>query len=169
MPNIDSIVLSDPSYGNLLLTAHNASSQSTEEWVGNYLKYVIAYKGDIPRGRLINLVFAEGPGPNSKQRRIANDIFEGKKYELKVSVVTSSVRVRAVVTALSWLNPHIRAFPAESLPNAVDHIGYPRSLERELLHGMFELTQRVPNVEVLRSALAFIETHGGIFAKSIGA
>lgn len=160
MPDIDSIVLSHVSYGHLLVTAHNANIHRSSEWNANFLRLVHDHRADVLEGRFSALIFAEGRGPDPEQRKQVGDIFGGERYELKVAVVTSSVMVRAVCTALAWFNPLIRAFPEHHLREAIKHVHFPKRREPELYEAMLELSRRVPDVMVLDNALARLQREG---------
>src|SRR5690349_14416923 len=123
MANIESIVVSDPAFGEVIVTAHNANVLVDAEWEEHYLRYVRDLKARDRLDQGANLVFAEGKGPNSTQRGAGNAIFgKEKRYTFRVGVITSSMMVRGAVTAISWFNPQIRAFSADDWQRALEHV-----------------------------------------------
>ena len=92
--------------GDLFLVVHRAAPPSDSEWSA----YLATWKGiDMARSR--TLVFTDGGGPSTIQRKRANDLLRGQ--ESTTAVVTSSALVRGIVVSLSWFNPKIRAFSPE--------------------------------------------------------
>ena len=79
-------------------------------------------------------VFTDRGEPTAPQRRALNDPLGGRT--VPVAVVSGSVRVRGTVTALSWFNRKIRAFPPWALGDAIAYLEIPASrtdlIEREL-------------------------------------
>jgi hypothetical protein len=71
------------------------------------------------------LICTEGGKPTAAQARKLNDRLGGRP--VPVAVVSGSQRVRATVTALSWFNRLIKAFPPEALAEALDHLEVPAS------------------------------------------
>ena len=73
----------------------------------------------------MQLICTDGGEPSASQRRVLNELLEGRT--VPVAVVSSSVRVRGTVTALSWFNRKIRAFPPTALREAVAYLEIPAS------------------------------------------
>jgi hypothetical protein len=57
-----------------------------------------------------SLVFTDGPGPNAMQRKEVADIVRAGKLQTRSAAVSSSMLVRGIVTATSWLGVPVRAF-----------------------------------------------------------
>ncbi len=88
----------------LFIVVCGTNNPTSQEWL-EYLT-VIEYHG---LERTMQLVFTDGGGPDYFQRRYLADLM---RYRFAfVAVISSSVRVRALVTAMSWFNPSIRVFP----------------------------------------------------------
>jgi hypothetical protein len=71
------------------------------------------------------------------QRRILNDVLAGRA--VPVAVVSSSPRIRAVVTALSWFNRRIKAFPPTGLRDAIAYLEIPASRTDLIMREMAKL------------------------------
>lgn len=97
----------------LFIVVFGTNDPSYQEWL-EYLT-IVEYHG---YDATMQLVFTDGGGPDYFQRRYLAEVT--RDYTLSVAVVSSSVRVRALVTAMSWFNSRIRAFPEsdQSLPQS---------------------------------------------------
>ena len=104
----------------LFLVVYGASNPTDEEW-----KYYLEVTQQHGIDRTTQLIFTDGGGPTSTQRKYLNDLLAGRT--VPVAVVSSSVRVRGTVTALSWFNRKIRAFPPTALREAVAYLEIPAS------------------------------------------
>jgi hypothetical protein len=104
----------------LFIVAYGATSPTDEEW-SDYLGLVQRHGID----RTQHIIFTEGGAPTSAQRRRVAALLDGRA--VPVAVLSASARVRAMVTALSWLNPRIKAFPPSALPEALDFLDVPAS------------------------------------------
>jgi hypothetical protein len=112
----------------LFLVVFGAANPTDEEWV-DYLK--VTQKHGIDR--TMQLIFTDGGGPTSTQRKYLNDILDGRT--VPVAVISGSASIRAVVTALSWFNRKIKAFPPAGLGDALVYLEIPATraelIERE--------------------------------------
>ncbi len=158
MTNIFSVVLSDPSFGDVIVMGHNKKSLDNEEWMQNYIEHVAKlYYGRVDP-KVSNLVFAEGSGPNTKQRALGNTaVADGKPYKLNVAVVTDSFMVRGVVTALSWFNPLIKAYSPENTRAAALRCGIKPLHYPLLAEAMHTIAKEIGRVPILERSLAMIE------------
>lgn len=66
------------------------------------------------------LVVTDGGGPSARQRQLLIDAAAGRK--VPTSVMTDSVVVRGITTAMSWFVPEVRAFPPSQLQAALDYL-----------------------------------------------
>jgi len=87
----------------LVLGVHDASPPTDAEW-----ERWIALCRDQP-GPLRVLVDTYGGGPNPKQRKALSDALSAR--DLRSGILTDSLLVRGLVTALAWLGIALRAFP----------------------------------------------------------
>jgi hypothetical protein len=122
----------------LFLVVYGAANPTDEEW-DEYLDLVKRHGVE----RTMQLIFTEGGEPSAPQRRVLNELLGGRT--VPVAVVSGSVRVRGTVTALSWFNRKIRAFPPSALRDAVAYLEIPVSrtelIEREMRKLRLELGQ----------------------------
>jgi len=122
----------------LFLVVYGTADPSDEEWDA-YLGLVKHHGID----RTMQLICTDGGEPSAPQRKVLNEVLGGRT--VPVAVVSSSVRVRGTVTALSWFNRKIRAFPPTALREAIAYLEIPASridlIERELEKLRLELGQ----------------------------
>ena len=122
----------------LFLVVYGTADPSDEEWDA-YLGLVKHHGID----RTMQLICTDGGEPSAPQRKVLNEVLGGRT--VPVAVVSSSVRVRGTVTALSWFNRKIRAFPPPALREAIAYLEIPASridlIERELEKLRLELGQ----------------------------
>ena len=122
----------------LFLVVYGTADPSDEEWDA-YLGLVKHHGID----RTMQLICTDGGEPSAPQRKVLNEVLGGRP--VPVAVVSSSVRVRGTVTALSWFNRKIRAFPPTALREAIAYLEIPASridlIERELEKLRLELGQ----------------------------
>jgi hypothetical protein len=108
-------------WSGVLLCVHGSTDLQPEEWAA-YVDYCL----QLPASCNKALIVTDGGGPNAAQRRALQDRYLSKQKEYRVAVMTDSSVVRGIVTALSWFNPDIRAFPYDdgrSLPAAMSYLG----------------------------------------------
>ncbi len=122
----------------LFLVVYGTTNPTDAEW-DEYLELVRRHGID----RTMQLICTDGGEPSAPQRRLLNELLGGRM--VPVAVVSGSVRVRGTVTALSWFNRKIRAFPPSALRDAIAYLEIPASrvdlLERELHKLRLELGQ----------------------------
>jgi hypothetical protein len=126
---------------SLFIVAYGASSPTDDEW-SSYLGLVQRHGID----RTQQIIFTEGGAPTSAQRRQLAAFLDGRT--VSVAVLSGSACVRVTVTALSWLNSRIKAFPPSALSEALEFLDVPAS-RASLIAGTLqklrtELDQEVP-------------------------
>lgn len=113
----------------LFLVAYGTEDPTDGEWFG-YIEEIKRHGVD----RTMQLVCTEGGGPNATQRRYLEEALAGRT--VPVAVLSSSVSVRGMVSAMSWVNREIRAFPPAGLLDALAYLEIPASradlIEREI-------------------------------------
>jgi hypothetical protein len=115
----------------LFLVAYGPDAPTDREWA-DYLHMVERQGID----RTQQIVSTEGGAPTAAQRRQLAILLDGRA--VPVAVVSGSARVRTTVTAISWFNRRIRAFPSTraGLRDALAYLDIPMSrtelIEREL-------------------------------------
>jgi hypothetical protein len=122
----------------LFIVVYGTQDPSDEEW-GDYL--ALAERHGIDQ--TMQLICTDGGEPTASQRRELNERLGGRT--VPVAVVSTSPRVRATVTALSWFNRRIKAFPPSGLAEALEHLEIPASrtdlIAREIRTLRLELSQ----------------------------
>jgi hypothetical protein len=105
---------------NLVIAVHTSVAPSREEWAA-WMKLVNAVNTDDLR----LLVFSDGGGPEAGQRGEFVEVV--KRGRPLIAVMTSAVKARAAVTAVSWFVPTIKHFAvsAEGFDGAAKHLGLP--------------------------------------------
>jgi len=76
------------------------------------------------RGQMRTLVLARGSAsvPNAKQRAEYNK--DGPTADHRIAIMhDGSTLARAALTAMSWFNPNMRAFPVHALSEALHYLG----------------------------------------------
>ena len=102
----------------LFVVVYGAANPTDEEWY-RYMS-VVRQRGIE---RTVQLIVTDGGGPNSSQRKYLNDLLAGRV--VPVSVLSGSVTVRGITTALGWFNREIKAFQPSELAAALQHLGIP--------------------------------------------
>ena len=105
-------------FGDLMILVHTAHAPNETEWK-EYIEAVRASDLD----KLKTLVFTDGGAPNAAQRKSVNEVLDGKTSP--GAIVSHSMLVRGVVSALSWFNPKIKAFSPENTDAAFRYLGLP--------------------------------------------
>ena len=90
----------------LLMGVHHLSQPTDEEWQ-RWLRLVGADAGNELR-TLIEVYGAIGPSAGQRRQLAA----VRSPNEMRAAVLTDSLRVRGIVTAVSWLGAPVRAFDA---------------------------------------------------------
>ena len=113
----------------LFLVVLVTAEPTDEEWT-TYLEVVERHGID----RTMQLIATDGGVPTSTQRRYLNERLAGRN--VPVAVITGNTAVRSIVTAMSWFNRKIRAFPPSGFRDAIAYLQIPASrtelIEREM-------------------------------------
>jgi hypothetical protein len=113
----------------LFLVVFGLVEPSDDEW-RTYLKVVESHGINSTR----QLVITEGGVPSYGQRKHLNDRLAGRN--VPIAVVSGSRSLVAVVTAMSWFNRKIKAFPPSGFREAIAYLEIPASrtelIEREI-------------------------------------
>jgi len=120
----------------LFLVAYGLEAPTDEEWVA-YLKLVERHG----ISRTMQIIATDGGGPTQIQRRYLNDLLAGRS--VPVAVISASARVRAMVTAISWFNRAIQAFPPSGLRDAIAYLEIPASRTELISRKLAELRAQV--------------------------
>src|SRR4051812_47183159 len=102
--------------GNITICVHTTQAPSDAEWG----ELVNAVKGFKDISKVKSLIVTHGGAPSSTQRRLLNDLLQGRAS--LCAVVSSSSMVRGVVTALNWFNPQVKTFEPSSMDEAFRYL-----------------------------------------------
>lgn len=103
---------------DLMIAVHTTRAPSAAEW-----RQYIGTIREIDPDKLRTLVFTDGGAPTSTQRKEVTAALGGRAS--RGAIVSASLMVRGAVTALSWFNPLIRAFPPSDVGGALQYLGVP--------------------------------------------
>jgi hypothetical protein len=101
-----------------MVMLHTEVEPTNEEWDG----YLSRLKGKRA-STLGLLVFTSGGAPNAVQRTKLNDWIGKDSYAR--AVLSDSMLVRGVITALAWFDPAIKAFSPSQLEEAYVYLKVP--------------------------------------------
>jgi regulator of extracellular matrix RemA (YlzA/DUF370 family) len=99
----------------LRIAVHHTSPPTDEQW-DRWIALCSEQDGPI---RVV--VESHGGAPNAKQRRALSDALAGR--DLRSAILSDSIVVRGVVTALAWLGVSLRAFPLHDYPSVAAYLG----------------------------------------------
>lgn len=124
----------------LFLVAYGTRDPTNVEWDA-YLDLVDRH--GVTRTQ--QLIYTDGGEPNAHQRRELNELLKGR--QVPVAVVSTSVRIRGTVTALSWFNRKIKAFPPSAMKDALAYLEIPEMrrdmIEQEMRKLRLQLGQEI--------------------------
>jgi hypothetical protein len=92
------------------------------------------------------LISADNHGPNATQRAKLATLTG--VFLLPKAVVTTSLAVRGIVTATSWLGTNIRSFSPNHIDNAFEYLGVAEPLRAALLGRVALLKTRLAGGEI---------------------
>jgi hypothetical protein len=100
-----------------MLGVHDAAPPTDEEW-----NRWLAFAREAANVNLRLLVETTGQGgPNAKQRKQLAEVLSGR--DVRCAILSDSMFVRGVVTAVAWLGVELRAFPPGDLSSACGYLG----------------------------------------------
>ena len=68
------------------------------------------------------VVLSLGGGPSAKQRKQLMDASGGRAANIPCAILTESVMVRGITTAISWFVPEVRSFRPDELEAALGYL-----------------------------------------------
>jgi hypothetical protein len=106
---------------NVIVAAYGRNSPTDEEarQMADFFRQIIA------EPNLKSLSYTPGGAPTATQRRLLQDVMNGR--ELLAAVVTSSALVRGIVTAVSWFNRKMKVFSSHEEEDAFRYLGIPET------------------------------------------
>jgi len=131
-------------YGDahIVCALHSKRSPSDAEW-DEYLGHIQAAR-ELARGGRgpVNAVaVTDGGAPDAAQRKRLADVVRG--WEPLAAVVSESLLVRGVVTALAWLGMRVRFFPVNEVSAALRWAAVPEQDRDALLADIGALAKSV--------------------------
>lgn len=102
--------------GTVMLAIHSTSAPTDAEWSA----YLGAFKKIPDLSSVRCIAFTDGGAPTTKHRKELNELLGGRSG--LAAVVSASVLVRSVVTALTWFNPLVKAFAPEHVDAAYSYL-----------------------------------------------
>jgi hypothetical protein len=102
--------------GRVLLGVHHRSPPTDEEWA----RWIALAIEPSPGGVRTIVESGGSSGPNAKQRRALAEALQG--VDIRSAILTDSLVVRGIVTAIAWLNVSVRAFATEQQREAADYL-----------------------------------------------
>src|SRR5262245_48264981 len=90
---------------DIVLSVHTSRPPAPREWD----EYVLSTKRSIDafgHEPMRAIAITDGGAPDARQRGQLNDVLQGRT--IPASILSDSVFVRGVVTALNWFNPGIK-------------------------------------------------------------
>src|SRR5215831_11606107 len=112
MPNLATGVFRDE-LGVVVLVVQNGADPSNAEW-DLYLANIRTCL-DLPHAT--GIAFTDGGTPDALQRGRVNELIAGRRPPS--AVVSNSIAIRSVITALRWFNPHTAAFSGRNVDAAL--------------------------------------------------
>jgi hypothetical protein len=143
------------SYGGLdyYVWMHTNEAPGQGEWdesMQALASYARETNDDFTRWR--GLVFTDGGAPSALQRAQLSAIY--KDRPVRVSVISRSPFVRAVVTALTWFNLKIKAFSPGDIGRAFEYLDVRPADEKRLWNELAQMEAECRRVDVVRAAQA---------------
>lgn len=102
--------------GTVMLAIHTSAAPTDAEWSA----YLGAFKKIPDLASVRCIAFTDGGAPTTKHRKDLNELLGGRSG--LAAVVSASVLVRSVVTALTWFNPLVKAFAPENVDEAYSYL-----------------------------------------------
>jgi hypothetical protein len=130
---------------DVILFLHTPRHPSSKEW-DDALSLMRRYAVTADFRRLRVFVVSDGGGPDAAQRGALQEFFKSQRHSPKCSVITTSVIGRGIIAAVSWFNPHVKAFSPRGFTDAIAHIDLPRAVIPRLLREFSEMERELsPN------------------------
>jgi regulator of extracellular matrix RemA (YlzA/DUF370 family) len=128
--------------GRMMVAVHDAAPPSDEEWAR-----WVALVNDPASPELRLLVETTGQGgPNAKQRKALADATHG--LDVRAAILSDSMAVRGVITALAWLGLAQRAFLPGDHRGAADYLGLSAQEGGKLLEALPNLRRSAGRTQV---------------------
>jgi hypothetical protein len=142
--------------GDLLISLHDGEQPTDRQWntlIEDLKAIGLKHHGDF--SRIFALVITDGGAPSYAQREQLNNILNGKNF--RISVLSDSLMVRGVATALGWFNPDIRPFSSKEIQACMAHLPIQRS-EYLLVRREIQLLRHEIYVKTLSAAESWLRS-----------
>ena len=120
MANMTYAYLNGVAGGGLFILLHTHLPPADSEW-HPYNQELVRVDQTVGIEKCGTIVFTDGGSPGGPQRKLVADLLKGRASIC--AVVTANPLVRGAVTALSWFNSKIKAFPPDQVDAALEYIG----------------------------------------------
>jgi hypothetical protein len=128
--------------GTLHLIVVGEKDPTQADWTAYMQAVLQEERRGVDVTEMRTLVFSDGGGPNTAQRKIAANVLKGRSTP--IAIVTGNAVMRGVITALRWFNPQCRTFAPDGVGEALKFLGIPllkydlimklaRELQRQLM------------------------------------
>lgn len=108
----------------LYLAVHDSTPPTDREW-----SRWLTLCGERARSEMRCLVETRGGGPNPRQRKQLTELLDNKD-QLRVGILTESMVVRGIITALSWAGLPIHSFAPSAHEQACEWLAL-SAIERQ--------------------------------------
>jgi hypothetical protein len=109
--------------GNLHVIVVGEKDPAPSDWDAYIHAIQASMKAGAEPRQLRTLVFSDGGGPNSAQRKAVANLLNGQATP--VAIVSNSAVMRGIMTALAWFNPLARAYAPGEIGDALAFLGVP--------------------------------------------
>lgn len=116
--------------GDVAVIVHDTHAPSEAEWAD----YLVEYRARAESWRAL-LIYSLGGGPSGKQRSELSKLFDEMKRNPAPYIVTSSMMMRGIATAISWFLPpadRARAFALDELDRALSEMSVTPAANAEI-------------------------------------
>jgi hypothetical protein len=120
--------------GNVMVQVHGTLPPHSDEWSA----YVKAVRDCLAQGLDLRVfVVTKGGGPSASQRVELNTMLAGRT--VRTAVITESIIVRMIISALLLMNPGMKAFEPAGASKAIAYLGVNPRQAREIEQTALEL------------------------------
>ena len=113
--------------GSTILKYHNEDKPADDEWD----VFVEALRTAGP-GTTAILTLTDGGGPTPTQRKRAAQAILTRDEPIPAAVLSDSMVVRGMITAVKWMGVSIAAFRPSELDEALGYLGLPLASKRPI-------------------------------------
>ncbi len=139
--------------GLLQVVVHDDGPPDDATWTG----YMAQTRQMLQRAggdyaSMAGLIISDRGVPTPDQRADFVRFLNGR--QLRASLISRSVLIRAVVASVNIFNPAMRSFSPDNLTAALCHVGLAPARQREVLSLLTRMAPRIPTARTLRDLLS---------------